>query len=93
MEKDTENMYIEEFPLQKWVCIIIIMEDLKTDIYIDGTFTQSKKTKYIPIMTDDGKLHIAKENGFKGTLNKLTYFNYILSRNEINKFYKSGPNI
>jgi len=94
MEDKTDSVTITDIHLQKWLCIGIVMRDLIIDIYVNGELVSSKTLNYIPtpipILSDTGTLYIGKDNGFNGTMTKLTYFNYGVSESDIQKYYLQG---
>lgn len=91
LNNTSEHIVIKDIELQKWLCIQIILEDTKIDFYLNGELIKSKTLNYVPIMTNKGNLTIGKENGFNGTISKLTYYNYALSEFDLNKYYNKGP--
>ena len=73
---------------------LLLISDLIIDIYVNGELVSSKILNYIPtpipILSDTGTLYIGKDNGFNGTMTKLTYFNYGVSESDIQKYYLQG---
>jgi hypothetical protein len=91
LNNTSEHLIIKDIELQKWLCIQIVLKDTVIDFYLNGELIKSKTLNYIPIMTNKGNLIIGKENGFNGTMTKLTYYNYALSEFDLNKYYNKGP--
>lgn len=44
----TEHTIMENFPLQKWVCVVLSIDGDVVDIYIDGKMTRSQKLATMP---------------------------------------------
>jgi hypothetical protein len=89
-ENNVESFYVADINLQKWMCVEIVIKDLRMDIYIDGQLINSKLLKYVPLLSDQGTLYIGKDNGFNGLIGNLTFFNYALSEDDVVKYYKQG---
>lgn len=90
MNNTEEYITIRNIELQKWLCIQIVMRDVIIDFYMNGELIQSKTLNYIPILSNKGTLTIGKENGFNGTMTKLTYYNYALKESDLGKYYDEG---
>ena len=91
MNNTSEHIIVRDIELQKWLCIQIVMRDIIIDFYLNGKLIKSKTLNYVPILSDKGNLTIGKDNGFNGTMTKLTYYNYALNEFDLNKYYNSGP--
>ena len=90
LENNIESFYVDDIYLQKWMCVEIVIKDLRIDLYIDGTLVTSKLMKYVPLLSDQGTLYIGKDNGFNGLLSNLTFFNYALDEDDVVKYYNQG---
>ncbi len=89
-EGNYESIYIDDIYLQKWMCIEVIINNTRIDIYVDGELKNSKTMKYVPLLSDQGNLYIGKGNGFDGRIAQLSFFNYALDESDIVKFYNKG---
>ena len=89
-EGNYESIYIDDIYLQKWICVEVVINNRRIDIYIDGELKNSKTIKYVPLLSDQGNLYIGKDNGFDGRIAELSFFNYTLDNSDIVKFYNKG---
>ena len=94
---DDEFCDIKNFPLQKWVNLVVVLNNRTLDTYVNGKLERScvfKNVPYVPGHSDVkfvqpvGK---SKLPGFFGKLSNCQYFNYAVQQNEILKLYSSGP--
>ena len=49
----TTHTIMENFPLQKWVCVVLSIDGDVVDIYIDGKMTRSQKLATMPDAPDN----------------------------------------
>tara|TARA_B100001027_G_scaffold202537_1_gene163350 strand:+ start:131 stop:904 length:774 start_codon:yes stop_codon:yes gene_type:complete len=89
---ESETCDIENFPLQKWVCVNISLRSNVLDIFLDGNLYKSCILSGFPII-NKGDLYICKDGGYNGYLSNLRYSNKALSSSEIAKIYKNGPTL
>lgn len=87
-----EGCIVDNFPLQKWVHIIYVLNNRTVDIYIDGKLERSCVLKGIPIL-NKGPLHLGLDGGYYGKLAKLQYFSRALGPDEAYEIYTQGPNV
>ena len=83
---------IENFPLQKWVCLNVSLRNNVLDVFMNGTLVKSCILSGFPI-TSAGKLFVCQNNGFSGYLSNLEVSNKALSYDAINSRYKKGPSV
>lgn len=87
-----ETMTINDLPINKWVNIIIRVEDTTLDVYINGRLAQRKMLMGVP-KQNYGPVNVAMNGGFPGSISGLRYFNYGLGTREIQDLVSSGPNL
>lgn len=83
---------IENFPLQKWVCLNVSLRNNVLDVFMNGTLVKSCILKGFPI-TSAGKLFVSQNNGFSGYISNLEVSNKALSYDAINSRYRKGPSV
>ena len=76
LDKDTvttENEIMTNFPLQKWVCVMVSVDNKIVDLYIDGKLVRSQQLSDQPTDTTDAfMIHFSNDaNDVKGYLAKL----------------------
>lgn len=90
--KSSKRAYIDvTMPHQKWVNIIIRIQNRIMDIYVNGVLTGRKDLEYIP-RQNYGNVNICQNGGFTGNLSNLRYFDSALNVFQINQLVASGPN-
>ena len=89
-EKNVGKCLVTDFPLQKWVHVVVSQYNQVVDIYIDGKLKSSCVLPRFPdIVTDD--LILSPNDGFSGQMSKVEYINSALSANKVYDLYAMGP--
>ena len=82
---------ITNFPLQKWVCLIISVYGRTLDVYLDGKLTQTCVLPGPSNMQKLSKVVVTPKNkGFQGLTSDLTYYSKSCNPQEAYNIYKSG---
>jgi len=88
----TEEVKIKDIPLNKWVNVIIrINEQKQMDIYINGRLTRRHILPSIP-KQNYGDVYVSMNGGFSGNTSSLRYYAYPIGTNEIQSIINAGPN-
>jgi len=68
-----DNEIMTNFPLQKWVCVMVSVDNKIVDLYIDGKLVRSQQLSEQPTATTDAfMIHFSNDaNDVKGYLAKL----------------------
>ena len=74
-----------KIPLQRWVNIVINYNGGTLDVFIDNKLVASVRN-IIPYMTYD-KVVIGKDKGISAGICNITYWNNILTKNQIDIYY------
>jgi hypothetical protein len=86
-----EEVVIPDIPINKWVSVIIRCENIKLDVYINGTITRSVNLVGVP-KQNYGDVYVAMNGGFDGYISNLWYYNYALGTAAIQRIVENGPN-
>ena len=86
-----EEVEVEEIPLNKWVNIMIRVENRTMDVYINGTIVRRHMLTGIP-RQNYGNVYTGMNGGFSGYTSNLWYYDYGLGAREIENIVKNGPN-
>jgi hypothetical protein len=86
----TEGCDIPDFPLQKWVHVVYVLDNKNVKIYIDGALKRSCNLQGIPILNND-KLQIGEDGGYFGKMSRLQYFDKSIRLEDVLQLYKRGP--
>ena len=86
-----EQVMVNDIPLNKWVNVILRIDGMKLDVYVNGTIAVRHQFKNVP-KQNYGKVFVNMNRGFSGMISSLRYFNRALSSTEIMDIVRSGPN-
>ncbi|MAR51388.1 MAG: hypothetical protein CML42_09710 [Rhodobacteraceae bacterium] len=87
-----EEISIKEVPLNKWFNVIIRMENLALDVYVNGTVAARKVFDQVP-KQNYGDVFVNAQGGYSGMQSSLRYFNKALTSMEIIDIVKDGPSL
>uniref|UniRef100_A0A6C0LV59 LamG-like jellyroll fold domain-containing protein n=1 Tax=viral metagenome TaxID=1070528 RepID=A0A6C0LV59_9ZZZZ len=85
----TEQVEIDEIPLNKWINLMIRCENRTLDVYINGTIVKRHMLSGVP-KQNYGNVYTGLNGGFSGYISNLWYFDYGLGTTEIDKIIKKG---
>lgn len=89
-EKNVGKCQVTDFPLQKWVHVVVSQYNQVVDIYIDGKLKSSCVLPRFPdIIQDD--LILSPNDGFSGQMSKVEYINSALTAERVYDLYAQGP--
>ena len=87
-----EEVIINDLPLKKWFNITIRVQNNTLDIYVNGSIVNRHKLSGVP-KQNYSKVYVNMNDGFKGNLSNLRYFNHAVGTNEIERIALDGPNL
>ena len=87
-----EKIIIDNIPIQKWVNVIIRVNQRQLDVFINGTMTRSKTLTSIPRQNYDN-VYVGLNGGFSGNVSSLRYFSRAIGTLEIQDLINKGPNL
>ena len=87
-----EEIKVDDLPLNKWVSVMIVCDNLTIDVYINGTIARRHILKSVP-RQNYGDVWVNMNGGFNGYLSDLQYYNYSLGVSKIQSIVNSGPNL
>jgi hypothetical protein len=86
-----EEILIPDIPLNKWVHVLLRLENRNLDVYINGSIARSANLTGVP-KQNYGDVFVGLNGGFDGYVSNLWYYDYALTISEINRLMKKGPN-
>ena len=86
-----DSIRVAGVPLQKWVNVVVRLQNMVLDVYINGTIVGRHYMKYIP-RQNFNNVTVGGNKGYDGKLSDLRYHDYALSVFEINNIVMFGPN-
>lgn len=87
-----EQVEINDIPLNKWVNVILRVDGMKLDVYVNGTIAVRHQFKNVP-KQNYGDVFVNMNKGFSGMISSLRYYNSALSSTEILDIMHNGPNM
>lgn len=85
-----KSIEIKNLPNNKWVNIMIRIQNRILDVYVNGVLTGRKDLEFIP-RQNYSSVNICQNGGFSGKLSNLRYFDTALNVFQINQIVTSGP--
>lgn len=86
-----ERATIPNIPIKKWVNVIIRLENLILDVYVNGIIAERKVLANVP-KQNYYDIFVCQESGFVGNLSNFRYYSKALNAIEINNIVYWGPN-
>ncbi len=87
-----EEVEVPNIPLNKWINVVIRVQNRVLDVYINGSIAIRHKFTSVP-KQNYGDVYINMNGGFSGQISSLQYFNRALSGVEIQSGNSGGPNM
>jgi hypothetical protein len=88
----TEEVEVNDIPMNKWINVAIRVEGNKMDVYINGTIVLRHIFKSVP-KQNYGDVYVNMNSGFNGLLSDLWYHDYALSGTQIEQIVQAGPDM
>tara|TARA_Y100000996_G_scaffold390461_1_gene351693 strand:- start:48 stop:971 length:924 start_codon:yes stop_codon:yes gene_type:complete len=90
-DNHTEQIVVEDIPIQKWVNIVVRVIQHQVDVYINGTLAKRQILVGVP-KQNYGDVYVSLNGGFSGHTSDLRYFNSGLGTAHILAIAEAGPN-
>lgn len=87
-----EKIIINDIPINKWINVMIRVDQRQLDVFINGTMTRSKTLSSLPRQNYDN-VYVALNGGFRGSISSLRYFSRAIGTNQIQNIIEEGPNL
>jgi hypothetical protein len=87
-----EKIEVDNIPLNKWINVIIRVENKNVDIYINGNIAVRHKLSSVP-KQNYGDVFVNMNGGYSGYLSKLRYYNHGLNISQIHNIIRKGPSL
>ena len=79
--------------LQKWQYIVVTLDDRKLNLFLDKNLERSGYIPNVPFLFNKNLLIGDKYSNINGSIFHLKYFNYVISKKDIEKEYKKDKYI
>jgi hypothetical protein len=85
---------IQNLPLQKWICLAVVMNGRVMDVYMDGKLTRSCVLPGIPIVErGNNVISLGMLGGWAGAMSTTRFYGYALTPDVIYSLYQEGPDV
>lgn len=81
---------IVDLPLQRWNHIAIVLWNRSLDVYLNGKLARSCTLRNVPVL-NDGPLWLTLNDGFKGDMASVKYYNSAINAKKVYQLYEKGP--
>ncbi len=88
----TEKVQVKDVPLNKWINVILRVENTTLDVYINGTIVKRHILSGVP-RQNYGDVFVSMNGGFNGYTSNLWYWDYALGTTNIQHIVDKGPNM
>jgi hypothetical protein len=83
---------IQNLPLQKWICLTIVMNGRVMDVYQDGKLARSCVLPGVPIVEKgDNYVTLGLQGGWAGSVSTTRFYGYALTPGRVYDLYSQGP--
>jgi hypothetical protein len=80
-----ERLIQKNISLQRWICLIIVLDNRQLDLFMDNVLVQSIQLEYVPMYNTE-ELNLFTGGGFRGKYGYLQYLSYRIPQFGINHF-------
>ena len=81
----TQRLIQKDIPLQRWMCLILVLDNRQLDLFMDNILVQSIQLDYLPFYLQE-ELNLFSNGGFRGKCGYLQYLSYRIPQFGINHF-------
>lgn len=85
------RLVYENLPIQKWLHVVILVENRNIDLWINGELYQSKHLENFPKVFENDPARFTPEGGFHGYLCNIIHYEYPISKAKVIELFKIGP--
>jgi hypothetical protein len=80
-----QRLIQKDIPLQRWMCLILVLDNRQLDLFMDNILVQSIQLDYVPFYLQE-ELNLFSHGGFRGKCGYLQYLSYRIPQFGINHF-------
>jgi len=92
-EADNHDCTVRNFPLQKWVNLIIVLHGRTLDVYLDGKLIRTCVLPGVPRSILDSDINITPDGGFSGWTSNIQYWPKAYNPQQAYNVYKEGSGL
>jgi hypothetical protein len=82
---------INNFPLQRWVSLVVSLNNRTLDLYLNGKLVRTCILPATAVIDSNASVALTPDGGFKGWTSNTQYFSKALNPHEVFNIYSTGP--
>tara|TARA_B110000211_G_scaffold14212_2_gene14947 strand:+ start:5045 stop:5749 length:705 start_codon:yes stop_codon:yes gene_type:complete len=86
-----ERIVYENLPIQKWVNIVVLLENRYLDIWLNGKLYHSRHLENVPDLKPKSDIEYLNNGGFSGYISRVYHYKNSVSKSKIRDIFRSGP--
>ena len=86
-----ERIVYENLPVQKWVNIVVLLDNRYLDIWLNGKLYHSRHLENVPEIAPKSDTVYLSNGGFSGYISRIYHYENSISKGKIKDIFKSGP--
>lgn len=90
MPAQVHTCQVQNIPIQKWVCIILTVNNRALDIYLDGKLVRTCMLPGVPRVAPSSDVYLTPNGGFDGYVKDFEYHSYAVNPSQAYNIYKDG---
>ena len=85
-----DTIVYENVPLQKWVNVVIALNNRDVDLWLNGTLYHSRHLTNVPSISETDVQYLS-DGGFSGNISRVYHYQTNLSKRNIENLFLLGP--
>tara|TARA_B110000114_G_C15000508_1_gene360539 strand:+ start:40 stop:741 length:702 start_codon:yes stop_codon:yes gene_type:complete len=81
---------VKNFPIQKWVNLIVSLQGETLDVYVDGKLHKTCVMEGVPKVTNGSDVVVTPDGGFSGSTSNFQYWDKASNPQEAYNIYRKG---
>ena len=90
-DKGYRRIEYENFPIQKWMNVVVVIENRKVDLWINGKLYKSRSFENLVYNNANDKLIVVNDGGFNGFISRMYYYKRGLRRSDVLTIFNNDP--
>lgn len=84
------SIVFENIPIQKWMHIVITLDNTYADLWVNGKLYHTKHIKQIPKLSNNQMIY-TPTGGFSGYISRVYHFKHKLTELHVKRLFLQGP--
>jgi hypothetical protein len=86
-----ERIVYENLPLQKWVNIVLILDNRNLDLWLNGKLYHSRHLSNVPAFQENKAIEYTPHRGFSGHISRIYHYERPITKKTIESIFLLGP--